>query len=112
MKLAMPGVHLVACAERARHALGDGAKTCLGAEAGNRTASRRGLYAVRPLAPGHILAEADFVALRPSAGVSAAEWHTIIGKRVMSPLDTGQAIDRASIEPGVRPSRSRVRHAV
>ena len=56
--------------------------------------------------------ENDFVALRPSAGVSAAEWHTIVGKRLIAPLDAGQPIDRTSIEPGVRPSRSRVPHAV
>ena len=103
---------IVSSAERARCALGDGVKTCLGAEAGNRTASRRGLYAVRALAPGHILAESDFVALRPSAGVTAAEWHTIVGKRLIAPLDAGQAIDRASIESGVRASRSQVPHAV
>ena len=34
-------------------ALGDGVKACRPAERANRTASRRGLYAARPLAAGH-----------------------------------------------------------
>jgi len=103
---------IVAAAERARRALGDGVKTCLDVEAGNQTASRRALYAARALAPGHVLTEHDFVALRPSAGVPASEWHTAVGRSVAVPIDAGQAIQPSSIQPAARSSRSPVTHGV
>jgi len=103
---------IVAAGERARRALGNGVKTCLQAEAGNRTASRRGLYATRALARGHVLTEEDFVALRPNAGVPASEWRTAVGRAVVVPIDAGHAIEPGSIQPAARPSGSPVTHGV
>jgi sialic acid synthase SpsE len=103
---------IIVAAERARRALGSGIKTCLDVEAGNRTASRRGLYAARALAAGDVLAEDHFVALRPGEGVPASEWQTLVGARVVTAIRAGDAIDRTSIEVATDRSRSQVTHAV
>jgi hypothetical protein len=52
------------------------------------------------------------VALRPSAGVPASEWHTAVGRSVAVPIDAGQAIQPSSIQPAARSSRSPVTHGV
>jgi sialic acid synthase SpsE len=96
--------------ERARRSLGDGVKICLDAEAGNRTASRRGLYAVRTLAPGQVLRVADMVALRPAGAADPRDWRKLTGRRVVKPIAAGDSLDARSF--GEDASTGEVRRAV
>jgi N-acetylneuraminate synthase/N,N'-diacetyllegionaminate synthase len=82
----------IEAARRTRRALGDGAKTCLPAEEGNRHGSRRGLYTARALCRGQVLTDRDVVALRPADGIAASDVHAVIGVAVARDLATGQAI--------------------
>jgi sialic acid synthase SpsE len=80
----------IEAAARVRLAIGDGAKACVPAEAVNRTGSRRALYAARRLAAGHVVTEADVVALRPATGLDARRWHDLLGSRLARSMDEGQ----------------------
>lgn len=96
---------LRAAIERARQvraALGDGAKTCLAAEAVNRHGSRRGLYAARRLPAGHVIATSDLVALRPADGIAASAIHQVVGCATRRDLDAGQAVAWVDLAAGVR----------
>lgn len=84
---------IVAMAERARYALGDGIKRCLQSESPNREGSRRGLYAARNLAPGHSISEDDFTALRPLGPIDARDWRSVIGRTVTRAVTAGEALD-------------------
>ncbi len=86
---------IVTIAERVRLALGNGVKTCGPAEAANRIASRRGLYATRRLMPGERIRESDVVALRPARGIDASRWFDLIGQVVEREISAG-----AVFEPG------------
>jgi sialic acid synthase SpsE len=93
---------LVSTAARVSAAMGSGEKTCLAVEAPNRSASRRALYAVRPLPAGHIVTAADVVALRPEVGLRAGRLNELIGTRLTRDLDAGMpfvASDVAYAEP-------------
>jgi sialic acid synthase SpsE len=96
----------LALAERARRALGHGRKECLGVEAVNVAASRRGLYAARALAAGERLGEADLVCLRPVAGLPADRWGAVAGRRLARPVAAGAPLVEADLaaEPGETPS--------
>jgi sialic acid synthase SpsE len=76
-------------AARVTEALGTGEKVCLPAEAPNRTASRRALYATRELKAGHIVSAADVVALRPELGLRANRYADVIGVRLERDLEPG-----------------------
>jgi sialic acid synthase SpsE len=92
-------------AERARRALGDGLKVCLPAEAVNVRASRRGLYAARPLRAGQVVAPGDLIALRPADGIEANLVDLVVGARLERDLGEGVAIqwaDLPAIAKGLR----------
>ncbi len=76
---------LVAAGLRAHEALGAGRKECLPAEHPNKAASRRGLYAARPIKAGQVVEERDILALRPGTGLSAERLTDLVGRR--SPRD-------------------------
>lgn len=78
--------------------LGDGRKVCLPAEAVNREASRRSLYATRDLRPGDVIEESSFIALRPCRGVDAGRWRELLGRRVARPVSRGAAFTHEDIE--------------
>jgi sialic acid synthase SpsE len=80
---------LIRTAARARLALGAGEKVCLPAEAINQRASRRGLYAVRPLSAGEIVGAADVVALRPAIGLDVNRVGQLVGSRLERDLEEG-----------------------
>ena len=42
--------------------------------------ARRRIIAVRDLPAGHVLAEADLIALRSNTGIEIAQWDVVIGK--------------------------------
>jgi sialic acid synthase SpsE len=92
---------IVRSADRARRSLGDGVKSCLQAEAGNRRASRRGLYAARALGAGDVLRAADMVALRPATGADPRNWRRLAGCRVTMPVAPGDALHPASVDGNV-----------
>jgi len=70
-------------------AAGSGIKICLPAEAPNRTASRRGLYARRDLAAGDTVTANDVIALRPAVGLAASREPELIGVTLVRALDAG-----------------------
>jgi N,N'-diacetyllegionaminate synthase len=77
-------------AARAAEALGAGEKICLPAEAVNVAASRRALYAARPLPAGHVVTAADVTALRPGTGLPAGRETDLVGCRLPRAIDAGQ----------------------
>ncbi len=87
----------IRAASRVRAALGTGSKTCVPAEAVNKTASRRALYATRRLSPGEQVSEADVVALRPAIGLDARRWHDLVGSRVTRPIEEGQPFEDSDV---------------
>lgn len=80
---------IIRSAARTTSALGSGAVVCLPAERANLDASRRGLYARRPLPAGHVVTNADVVALRPAVGLAADRQRELIGKRLPRDLEGG-----------------------
>jgi sialic acid synthase SpsE len=83
---------------RAWSSLGSGRKVCLAAEAANMVASRRSLCAVKALEPGHVLAPADLVALRPATGVPPSSLGLVLGRRLVRPLLPGEPLTTAHLE--------------
>ncbi len=90
---------LIQTAARARMVLGDGAKTCRGAEEANRTSSRRSLHAARSLAAGAVLDTTAMVALRPGTGVDPRRLPDLVGRRVVRPITSGQALSETDLAP-------------
>ena len=82
---------LIDAAARARAAMGSGRKTCLPVEAINKPASRRGLYAARALPHGHVVGDADVVALRPALGLGAERQRDLVGARLARTVPAGHA---------------------
>jgi N-acetylneuraminate synthase len=95
---------VVGAAGRAAAALGTGEKCCSPAEAPNRRASRRALYAVRSLAVGHLVTSADVVALRPEVGLPAGRLSDLIGARLARSLDAGAPFLESDLQPAERVS--------
>ncbi len=77
--------------------LGTGLKICQPAEAVNRAASRRGVYARTALPAGHVLCAGDLVALRPETGVPAAELPALLGRMLMRDVGPGEALTHESL---------------
>jgi sialic acid synthase SpsE len=80
---------LVQAAEAARLALGHGRKECLAAEAVNREASRRSLYATRPIRAGELVTADAVVALRPAVGLDPRFAADLIGHSVTRDVAAG-----------------------
>src|SRR5438309_7804749 len=60
--------------------LGERGKFATEAESRNMTASRRALYARRPIAPGELIDAGMLYALRPAVGISPEFVDTVVGK--------------------------------
>lgn len=88
---------LMAAAERAAASLGSGEKVCSSAEAAS-LASRRGLYAARPLEAGHLVSADDLVALRPASSFGPADLGALVGARLRRAVAAGAPIERADLE--------------
>lgn len=89
---------LVRAATHAAAALGTGLKTCQPAERGNLGPSRRGLYALRALPAGHVVTDADLVALRPLAGIGADRQGWLVGRTLRRAVAAGAAVCDADLE--------------
>jgi sialic acid synthase SpsE len=91
---------LIRVAVRTRCALGSGVKACLPAEKGS-LASRRGLYAARPLRAGHTIARSDVIALRPAAALASDDMPALVGTRLTRDVAAGAPFLMTDLE-GVR----------
>jgi sialic acid synthase SpsE len=87
-------------AARAKRAIGHGRREPQAAEIGNRTPSRRALYAVRDLAPGDVVKAEDIIALRPGDGLSAVHYAALAGTRVSRAIAAGEAFIDADLPFG------------
>ncbi|UUY05667.1 N-acetylneuraminate synthase family protein [Svornostia abyssi] len=84
---------------RTRQALGDGTKRVHHSERAPITKMAKKLVAARPLAPGHVLTEADVAVKSPGDGLSPMYWDEVIGARLTEPLDFEEPLQLALLEP-------------
>jgi sialic acid synthase SpsE len=82
----------IAVMERTRIALGDGHKVCQPAERANVRASRRGLYARRPLRAGQRVGFEDLIALRPATDLPPAALPALAGSVIGRDVDAGEPV--------------------
>ena len=94
---------LIAQMDELRVSLGDGRKVPQPAERPNLVPSRRGLYAVRRLAPGTRITEADVEIVRPASGLAPGAVDALVGAVVRREIEAGApfeagdlALERAS----------------
>jgi sialic acid synthase SpsE len=81
---------IVQAMEETRIAMGSGRKECQPAEAPNVRASRRGLYASRPLRAGEQVTAADIDVLRPAALLTPSHVDQLVGMRLQRDLAIGE----------------------
>lgn len=78
--------------------LGERGKFASEAETRNKTASRRALYASRPIATGETIDATMLHALRPATGISPEFLETVIGKQAVAPIEAGAPVKWESIQ--------------
>lgn len=78
-------------------ALGDGIKAPMPSELDVRRVARRSLHAVRDLAAGDTLADADLVALRPGTGLPPSAIRSLVGRRLVEQLRRGAVLQEAHL---------------
>ena len=76
---------------------GSSSKIVTDSEVSNRSVVRRGVYSARDLPAGHVLTEDDLVCLRPLSAISAMEFFDVVGRRLMRPVSTQQALAREDL---------------
>jgi sialic acid synthase SpsE len=81
---------IVQAMDETRLALGSGRKECQPAEAPNVRASRRGLYASRPLRAGDEITAADIDVLRPASLLTPSHVGQLVGLRLQRDLAVGE----------------------
>lgn len=81
---------IVEAMRQTQAALGDGIKRCLGAEAPNRTPSRRGLYAARTLRAGDAVGADDIAVLRPASQVPPSQRDALVGSILRRDIAAGE----------------------
>jgi N,N'-diacetyllegionaminate synthase len=89
---------LVANIRALEQSLGSGTKEPVEAELDERVWARRGIYAARPLDPGHPLAAGDLVCLRPMSGIPAAQRAALVGRRVSRRVESMAPIQWEDVE--------------
>jgi len=94
---------IVVAMERARRALGSGVKVRQAAEAVNATASRRGLYAARPLRAGHQVSRMDVIALRPETHVTPTQIGVLVGATLRRDVKAGEPFEPGDLAPEGQP---------
>ena len=78
--------------------LGERGKFASEAETRNKTASRRALYANRPIAPGETIDAGMLYALRPAAGISPEFVGSVVGKQATTAIEAGAPVQWESIQ--------------
>lgn len=88
---------LAAAAPRIRAALGSGAKERQPSESGILAAVRKGVVAARDLPAGHELVREDLMYARPATEFAAHELPTLVGRRLVAAVATGELIARDNV---------------
>lgn len=70
-------------------------------EEGNKAVARRSAFAVRDLAAGTVVTDADFRFIRPGAGIPPTEGARLRGARLTRAVARGHPITWDDIEPGI-----------
>jgi sialic acid synthase len=83
---------------RARVAVGDGIKRPLPIEVSAIEKMGKKLVAARPLAAGHVIQAADIAIKSPGDGLPPTELGTVIGRRLLRPLDPDAPITVDALE--------------
>src|SRR5436853_1925532 len=78
--------------------LGERGKFAGEAESRNKTASRRALYARRPIAAGETIDAGMLDALRPATGISPEFFGTVVGKQALMPIEAGAPVQWESLQ--------------
>jgi len=78
--------------------LGERGKFAGESETKNKTASRRALYASRPIAAGETIDADMLYALRPAAGISPEFVGTVVGKHALTAIEAGAPVQWESIQ--------------
>jgi len=78
--------------------LGERGKFAGESETKNKTASRRALYARRPIAAGETIDADMLYALRPATGISPEFVGTVIGKHALTAIDAGAPVQWESLQ--------------
>ncbi len=78
--------------------LGERGKFASEAESRNKTASRRALYARRPIAPGEVIDAEMLYALRPAVGISPEFVGTVVGKHAILPIEANAPVQWESLQ--------------
>jgi sialic acid synthase SpsE len=77
--------------------LGTRGKFASEAESRNKTASRRALYARRPIAEGETIDADMLYALRPAIGISPAEMPSVLGKHAVAAIEANAPVQWESL---------------
>jgi len=78
--------------------LGERGKFRAEAESRNKTASRRALYARRPIAAGETIDADMLYALRPANGISPEFFESVVGKQALRPIQADAPVRWESIQ--------------
>jgi N,N'-diacetyllegionaminate synthase len=78
--------------------LGERGKFASEAESRNKTASRRALYAKRPIAPGELIDAGMLYALRPAVGISPEFVDTVVGKHASMAIPADAPVQWESLQ--------------
>ncbi len=78
--------------------LGERGKFASESESLNKTASRRALYAARPIAPGETINADMLYALRPAVGISPEFVGAVVGKQALLPIEANAPVQWESIQ--------------
>jgi len=78
--------------------LGERGKFRAEAESRNKTASRRALYARRPIAVGETIHADMLYALQPANGISPEFFESVVGKQALRPIQAGAPVQWESIQ--------------
>lgn len=89
---------LIAGVRTVEHALGDGIKGPLPAEADTRAVARRSLVARVEIPAGATVEAGMLTALRPAGGIPPSLVAQVIGRRTRRPLSAGQFLDWSDLE--------------
>ena len=77
--------------------LGERDKFATETESQNKTASRRALYAKRPIAPGETISNDMLYALRPAVGISPEFVDDVVGRQARNSIDENEPAQWDSI---------------
>jgi sialic acid synthase SpsE len=78
--------------------LGERGKVTSENETRNKAASRRALYANRPIAPGEIIEAGMLYALRPADGISPEFLKSVVGKQALTAIEAGAPVQWESLQ--------------